>query len=264
MKALSRRPSARLVRILIAFLALALLGSIWTLFDPPTTHIRYFTQTWSALLLVLLGISVLDARSVRGVPDISIRRILPNTLSLHAWAEVHLEFEHQFTRARSIKVFDDHPIGAQSTGLPIEIRLERGLTSRASYRLRPMTRGDAHFHSAHVHSYSPLGLWKVASRSGGETAVRVYPNFAAVSRYSLIATDHHTAQVGIKLRPRRGEGLEFHQLREYRLGDSMRQVDWKATARKNQLISKEYQDERDQQILFLVDCGIAPPAVDLL
>ena len=44
----------------------------------------------------------------------------------------------------------------------------------------------------------------------------VYPNFAAVARYGKVALDHHTAQVGIRLQPRRGEGLEFHQLRELR------------------------------------------------
>ena len=54
---------------------------------------------------------------------------------------------------------------------------------------------------------------------------------------------------------RRGEGSEFHQLREFREGDSLRQVDWRATARHGKLISKEYQDERDQNIVLLLDCG---------
>jgi uncharacterized protein (DUF58 family) len=56
-------------------------------------------------------------------------------------------------------------------------------------------------------------------------------------------------------RRRRGEGLDFHQLREYRVGDTSRQIDWKATARARRLISREYQDERDQRIVFLLDCG---------
>jgi len=83
----------------------------------------------------------------------------------------------------------------------------------------------------------------------------VYPNFRHVVRYSLLATENRTSQLGIRRRPRRGEGLEFHQLREYRDGDSMRQIDWKVTARVRKTISREYQDERDQQIVFLLDCG---------
>jgi uncharacterized protein (DUF58 family) len=59
---------------------------------------------------------------------------------------------------------------------------------------------------------------------------------------------------GVRL-SRRGEGIEFHQLREYRDGDSLRAIDWKATARMNRLISREYQDERDQQIVFVLDTG---------
>ena len=61
--------------------------------------------------------------------------------------------------------------------------------------------------------------------------------------------------MGIKLTQRRGEGLEFEQLREYRDGDTIRQIDWKATARRQALISREYQEERDQRVLFLIDSG---------
>ena len=83
----------------------------------------------------------------------------------------------------------------------------------------------------------------------------MYPNFAEVAKYALLATDNRLSQLGIRLRRRRGEGLEFHQLREYRVGDSPRQVDWKATSRLRKLISREYRDERDQQVLLLLDTG---------
>lgn len=61
--------------------------------------------------------------------------------------------------------------------------------------------------------------------------------------------------MGIKKLIRRGEGNEFHQLREYRQGDELQKIDWKATSRYRRLISKDYQDERDQQIIFVLDCG---------
>ena len=69
--------------------------------------------------------------------------------------------------------------------------------------------------------------------------VRVYPDFRAVSRFALLALDDRQSQMGIHMRRRRGEGTEFFQLREYREGDSMRQIDWKATSRRLQLISRE-------------------------
>jgi uncharacterized protein (DUF58 family) len=71
----------------------------------------------------------------------------------------------------------------------------------------------------------------------------------------LLAIDHRLSAVGILQLRRRGEGMDFDQLREYREGDSLRKIDWKASQRMGKLISREYQDERDQQVMFLVDCG---------
>jgi Uncharacterized conserved protein (some members contain a von Willebrand factor type A (vWA) domain) len=71
----------------------------------------------------------------------------------------------------------------------------------------------------------------------------------------LLAVDNWLSQLGVRQRQRRGLGLEFHQLREFREGDSLRQIDWKATARQRTPIAREYQDERDQQIIFMLDCG---------
>jgi uncharacterized protein (DUF58 family) len=84
---------------------------------------------------------------------------------------------------------------------------------------------------------------------------RVYPDFARLYGGELLAVDNWLSQLGVRQRQRRGQGLEFHQLREFREGDSLRQIDWKATARQRTPIAREYQDERDQQIIFLLDCG---------
>ncbi len=78
----------------------------------------------------------------------------------------------------------------------------------------------------------------------------------------MLALADKLGQMGIVRRRRRGEGLEFEQLREYREGDLIRQIDWKATARHRKLISREYEDERNQQIVFLLDCGRRMRAVD--
>src|SRR5690606_39196186 len=102
---------------------------------------------------------------------------------------------------------------------------------------------------------SQLGLWQRRMFCGESTTLKVYPNYAAVSQYAMLAMEQQSGQLGIRKQQRRGEGMDFHQLREFRQGDSLRQIDWNATARQRKLISKEYQDEKDQQILFLVDCG---------
>jgi len=90
----------------------------------------------------------------------------------------------------------------------------------------------------------------------------VFPNYAPVVRYALLALQGRQAATGIRKRRMRGTGAEFHQLREYRDGDPITTVDWKATARRTQLIVRDYQEERDQRVAFLLDCGQRMRAFD--
>ncbi len=84
---------------------------------------------------------------------------------------------------------------------------------------------------------------------------RVYPDFAQIARYAWLAGDHRLQEIGIKTYQQRGEGTDFKQLAEYRYGDPVRHIDWKATLRLGKPIIREFQDERDQCILLLIDCG---------
>jgi uncharacterized protein (DUF58 family) len=113
-----------------------------------------------------------------------------------------------------------------------------------------------------VRLHSPLGLWWIKRRSGTSTLVRVYPNFRALAKYTLLATDNRLSQIGVLQVRRRGEGMEFHQLREYRQGDAQRAIDWKATARTQRLIAREYEEEKDQRVLLVIDCGRRMSAKD--
>jgi uncharacterized protein (DUF58 family) len=83
----------------------------------------------------------------------------------------------------------------------------------------------------------------------------VYPDFAPLARLALFSAEQASRLVGAHLRRRRGEGTDFQQMREYRVGDSLRRIDWKATARARKLVPREYQEERNQQLLVVVDTG---------
>ena len=122
------------------------------------------------------------------------------------------------------------------------------------YELRPLLARRVAFGPIELRVRSPLGLAARARRGRRSDAPRV-SELRGDHEYALLATDHRLSQIGVLQRQRRGEGLDFHQLREYREGDTQRQIDWKATSRAGKLISREYQDERDQNIVFLVDCG---------
>jgi uncharacterized protein (DUF58 family) len=201
---------------------------------------------------LILGLDLLLSRQQR---PLEMERQVAGSLAVDQWAQVTVILRHSFNNSLKVRLFDGIPASVDHENLPLEIHLRPGQMSRSSYRIRPLARGNIQLQAAHIQVPSPFGLWRVNYTLGETQKIRVYPDFMAIAAYALLATDNHTSQIGIKKKPRRGMGLEFQQLREYRLGDSLRQIDWKATSRRRALISREYQDERDQQIVLLVDSG---------
>lgn len=152
-------------------------------------------------------------------------------------------------------VQDRYPDDFEAEGLPAQFHVGAGQWVKLTYRLLPDRRGEHHFGAAELRLISPLGFWLTRNVAGDVQSVRVYPDFARIAQYALFAIDNRLSQIGLLRRRRRGEGMDFHQLREYRSDDTPRQIDWKATQRMGKLISRDYQDERDQQIVFMLDCG---------
>jgi uncharacterized protein (DUF58 family) len=158
-------------------------------------------------------------------------------------------------RPLAIELFDDYPTAWRMEGLPHAARLAPGTFAAVTYRLCPDKRGNAAFGMAHVRVASPMGLWRRVHRMGHDNAVKVFPDFSKLLGRTLAVTDRRVRTSGVIRKRQRGEGTDFRQLREYRQGDSQRAIDWKATARQQKPISREYQEERDQQVVFLLDCG---------
>ncbi|MGY2218417.1 DUF58 domain-containing protein [Pseudomonas sp. SDO558_S425] len=210
--------------------------------------------TWG-LLLALLLLALLDASRLRRRPSPRVRRQMPGSLALGRWGEVRVTLEHNYPQPLVVQVFDHVPDGLAVEDLPQSIELRPGEHSELGYRLRPQRRGHFSFTRCEVHLPSTLGLWSARRLIDVSDATRVYPDFARLYGAQLLAVDNWLNQLGVRQRQRRGLGLEFHQLREFREGDSLRQIDWKATARQRTPIAREYQDERDQQIMFMLDCG---------
>jgi uncharacterized protein (DUF58 family) len=210
---------------------------------------------WWGLLLVLTGAALVDALRVRKLPSPRLERQLPGNLPLGRWSEVRLCLHHAYAQPVALEVFDHVAAGMAFEHLPQRIELHPGEQTQFTYRVRPLERGHFHFAQCEISLPSPLRLWRARRYLTLPGETRVYPDFARLYGAQLMAVDDWLSQLGVRQRPRRGLGLEFHQLREFRDGDSLRQIDWKATARKRTPIAREYQDERDQQIIFLLDCG---------
>lgn len=240
------RPTPRLIWILVGWLVWAIPASLWPDGAAP----------WAAGGITLLLAVIFDGWQAWPRPPPRIARQIAHSLPVGVWREVLLEVDNPLPQKRIVRVFDHYPAGCDMEGLPsFAFSLAPQSRARASYRLRFTARGEHSFTGIETLADSPLGLLRQRAFIDAPCSVRVYPNFAAVAKYALLAIDNRLSQMGVRQRRRRGEGLTFHQLREYRVGDTPRQVDWKATSRVSKLVSREYQDERDQQIMFLLDCG---------
>ena len=244
-------------RLLLIWLAVLLtigivLGALRALgFAVPSTVLSI---NWG-LLLALLALALLDAVRLKRLPVPRIKRHMPGSLALGRWSEVRLDVEHDFPEPLTIQLFDHVPDGLSFENLPLSVEMQPGQHSQIGYRVRPLKRGHFSFAYCETNLPSPLGLWSDKRLLNVPDQTRVYPDFARLYGGQLLAVDNWLSQLGVRQRQRRGLGLEFHQLREFREGDSLRQIDWKATARQRTPIAREYQDERDQQIIFMLDCG---------
>lgn len=205
---------------------------------------------------VLIGLFAWDGVAARRRGGPTAEREVRGALPLGQWSPVRLRLSHAGRAPLSVDVFDHYPAeAAEVEGLPRRLTLPPGGWGEVTYRLRPVERGDRRFGAVELSVASPAGLWRRRCFAGAAETVRVLPDFQAVAGYALLAVEDRLGQMGVRLQPRRGEGLEFHQLRDYRRGDVLRQVDWKATSRRGKLISRDYQEERNQQVIFVVDCG---------
>lgn len=208
----------------------------------------------AALLLAGSADYVVSRRILRAA-NVRFLRRLPAAFAIGVERSVRVTLEHEHRGNFACELYDHVGAGLVSTGLPVQLRLPAGRSVDATYRVTPAWRGEATFAPAEARFASRLGLWDLGVRLGTAETRRVYPDFAEVARYAWLAGDRRLQEIGIKTFVQRGEGTDFKQLAEYRYGDSVRHIDWKATLRLDKPIVREFQDERDQRVMLLIDCG---------
>ena len=126
---------------------------------------------------------------------------------------------------------------------------------RFVYHVTPPAKGDFTFGDLYFQYPGRLGLVRRQAAVAARRAIKVYPNLVETAKYELLARRGRLMQLGIRAARVRGGGSEFESLREYVPGDEYKKIDWSATARRGKLISRQYEAERSQNILLLLDTG---------
>lgn len=271
------RANKRAVWLLLTWTTLMLACELLVLLD------GFGALVWVAWLLRLIGLLIVLAFALdylwlflayRHMGQMSVTRHADNNLSVYEYANVSLGLYHEylpsFCHALSFSVMDYYPSITQTDQLPVTVSGHQladdnphdddlqGLT--ISYPLYANERGLAVFGGVDWLISTPLGLLAKFYHTPkadvqGVADVRILVNFKALVQGNLLAVSKRTNTGGIIKKRRKGQGQDFHQIRSYTEGDSIRHIHWKATARQQRLMTKEYQDEADQEILFLLDCG---------
>ncbi|TQV72387.1 DUF58 domain-containing protein [Aliikangiella marina] len=212
-------------------------------------------DVWFVLSILIVALFCWEIFSVRDLAKIKVSRKIAHTLPVNSFCDVRLVIEQQMSRGFKAEVIDHLPDFCVADGLPAKINLLPHHQVTVDYKIKAVERGDLKLQQCEFWVNSELGFLKRRVILPCESFSKVYPNYRSIMNYTLLATEQKTRQLGIRQRQQRGDGLEFHQLREYRMGDSLRQIDWRATSRLQKIISKDYQQERDQNIIFLLDSG---------
>lgn len=182
-------------------------------------------------------------------------RDCPERLSNGDENTITLRFTHYYPFKSHIQLIDELPPQFQIRDFVIKSNLPAGKTGIYSYTLRPVKRGEYAFGALNVFAESPLRLVRRRFRFKLHRQVPVYPSFLQMRKYELMAASNFLTEAGIKKIRRISHSHEFDQIRNYVKGDEYRNINWKATARKAQLMVNEYQAEKSQAVYSLIDMG---------
>ncbi len=227
--------------------------------------------TWVAMIyfVALFGLVAADLILTPRPTQIEVRRVTEPKLSLGADNLVQLEIANQSGHPVDFELRDEYPYQFQVDETLLRGKIEPLGGTELRYHVHPFARGDYTFGAVNVRYRSTLGTFRRQGRYDGATlehaTVRVYPNVLDVRKYDLLARKGLLEELGLRHVRASGAGTEFERLRDYTTDDEFRRINWKATARRGRPIAVEYETERSQHVVYVLDTGrlMRPPIGEL-
>ena len=208
----------------------------------------------SFVFATLISIDVILLYKQNGI---DAKRVLPEKLSNGDDNPIDITLKNSYNFNVALKLIDELPFQYQKRDFEINTTLIKSDYRKISYTLRPLQRGEYHFGNLNVYATSPLGFIARRFQFGNNAMVPNYPSFLQLKKYMLIAFSNKIFEFGLKKIRRIGHTMEFEQIKDYVSGDDIRNINWKATAKRNQLMVNQFQDERSQPIYSVIDMGRA-------
>jgi uncharacterized protein (DUF58 family) len=208
------------------------------------------------LLFVVIGFALIDFLLLFATNQrFNASRNTPEKFSNGDENPITIKMESGYSFPVDIKVIDEIPFQFQVRNFELKRKIAAGGNDSFEYSLRPVSRGEYHFGKLNIYVSSPLHLVNRRFVFGEGEMVPTYPSFIQLKKYDLMAFSNRLFQYGLKKIRRIGHTMEFEQIKEYVAGDDIRTINWKATAKKNQLMVNQFQDERSQSVYMVIDKG---------
>lgn len=231
-------------------LALIILGFLFSYMFPDL--LGAVRLLFYIFILIFIGDLVLLFAS-KG--QITGERTVPDKLSNGDENEIGISLSNSYLFEVGLKILDEIPHQFQKRDFRIITTIGPGKEKHFKYVLRPTERGVYIFGNLNIFARSPLGLISKRYTFNREQEVPVYPSFLQLHKYNLIAFSNHLFEYGLKKIRRIGHTMEFEQIKDYVQGDDIRNINWKATAKRGELMVNQFQDERSQPIYSIIDKG---------
>jgi uncharacterized protein (DUF58 family) len=191
----------------------------------------------------------------RGKNKVVAQRFLPEKLSNGDDNPIDIQVSNHYSFAIHCEIIDEIPFQFQERNFLLEEELQPEQTKRLTYTLSPKFRGEYHFGKLNVYVRSPLQLVSKRYIFSAGQMLPCYPSFIQMRKYDLIAFAKNKYAFGLKKLRKIGNTTEFEQIKEYVSGDDIRTINWKATAKKNDLMVNQFLDENTETVYAIIDKG---------
>ncbi|WP_177735850.1 DUF58 domain-containing protein [Flavobacterium inviolabile] len=214
-----------------------------------------YRACWLFLLILaaFTGIDILLLFTAR--QNIKASREVPEKLSNGDDNTITIKLRNDYSFPVSLKIIDEIPFQFQVRNFEVNRKLLSSQKDQFQYFLHPTERGEYFFGNLNIYVASPLRLISRRFAFDQHQQVPAYPSFIQLRKYDLMAFSNNLFQYGVKKIRRIGHTMEFEQIKEYVQGDDIRTLNWKATAKRNQLMVNQFQDEKSQNVYMVIDKG---------
>ncbi|WP_339888087.1 DUF58 domain-containing protein [uncultured Flavobacterium sp.] len=231
---------------LISIIGCFVLSYFFPMFYNASWYILYIFIVFTIIDILLLFLAKSPIEAVRETPE---------KLSNGDENEIVIRIKSKYTFPVYARIIDEIPYQFQVRNFNVFRRINTQSKDEYKYFLRPTERGEYFFGSLNLFASSPLRLTSKRFSFANNQLVPTYPSYIQLRKYDLMAFSNSLSQYGLKKIRRIGHTMEFEQIKEYVQGDDIRTINWKATAKRDQLMVNQFQDEKSQNVYMIIDKG---------